>query len=216
MMNTLHLPAWLSVPRQRRLAALTSGLLLLFAWLWRAPLEASMASHMLVQIPVLLIAGYLAAWAWLLAPAPGTAAHSGPWLRCWQQLRRYDEQGVPSLLALVFLLTYWMIPMSLDTALASPMVEAIKFVSLFAGGMLLADCLARANLVIQIFFLGNLSWMMAMVGMLYQDGSTRLCNFYLVDDQVLAGQGLVWLSALIPALWLGWQLGVRGGWQRLL
>ena len=47
-------------------------------------------------------------------------------------------------------------------------------------------------------------------------GSTRLCNFYLVDDQVLAGQGLVWLSALIPALWLGWQLGVRGGWQRLL
>ena len=61
MMNTHHLPAWLSVSRQRRLAALASGLLLLFAWLWRVPLEVSMASHMLVQIPVLLIAGYLAA-----------------------------------------------------------------------------------------------------------------------------------------------------------
>ena len=200
---------------QRPVMALASAVLLLCALVLRQPLEASMAWHMLVQIPMILIAGALAALAQSkVAAQPGKQnSKNGTWL---QHLRRYDEQGVPSLLLLVFLLTYWMIPRSIDTAVASPLADALKFVSLFAGGMLLVDSLTRANLVIQVFFLGNVSWMMSIIGVMYQDDSTRLCNFYLVDDQIVAGQGLVVLAVLIPALWLWWRLYVRGGWRHLL
>ncbi|MEO8838831.1 MAG: hypothetical protein ABI351_08965 [Herbaspirillum sp.] len=200
---------------QRPVMALASAVLLLCALVLRQPLEASMAWHMLVQIPMILIAGALAALAQskIAAQCDNQDGKSGVWL---QHLRRYDEQGVPSLLLLVFLLTYWMIPRSIDTAVASPFADALKFVSLFAGGMLLVDSLTRANLVIQVFFLGNVSWMMSIIGVMYQDDSTRLCNFYLVDDQIVAGQGLVVLAVLIPALWLWWRLYVRGGWRHLL
>lgn len=204
----------------RLLMALASALLLLSALLLRRPLEASMAWHMLVQIPMILIAGALLGLAQSSAVCHTVVVQPGKQNRTssvWlQQLRRYDEQGVPSLLLLVFLLTYWMIPRSIDTAVASSLADAFKFVSLFAGGMLLVDSLTRANLVIQIFFLGNVSWMMSIIGVMYQDDSTRLCNFYLVDDQIVAGQGLVVLAVLIPAVWLWWRLYVRGGWRHLL
>jgi hypothetical protein len=48
--------------------------------------------------------------------------------------------------------------------------------------------------------------MTAIVGLLYQDTPARLCNAYLLDDQLRAGQGLVLLSVALPALWLWHQL----------
>lgn len=193
--------------------ALGSVILLLLALLLRQPLEASMATHMLLQMPAILMAGWLAARA---MTNPARRAETAPAARVIAWLRRYDEQSVPGLLALVLLLTYWMIPKSLDHVLVSPLAESVKFVSLFIGGLILADCLARANMMIQLFFLGNIAWMMAVVGLLYQDGSTRLCNFYLVDDQLVAGQGLVTLSVVLPALWLWRTLRSRSVGARFL
>ena len=44
--------------------------------------------------------------------------------------------------------------------------------------------------------------MMAVVGMMYQQDTSRLCNFYLLNDQQYAGIGLVVLSIALPVLWL--------------
>jgi hypothetical protein len=96
----------------------------------------------------------------------------------------------------------------------APLAECGKFVSLFGGGLILRDCLSRANRMIQLFFVGNVAWMTAIVGLLYQDNSTRLCNFYLLDDQTLAGQGLVLLSVALPVLWL-WQQAQDHAGRRL-
>ena len=120
---------------------------------------------------------------------------------------------MPGLLLISFLLAYWMIPKVIDHVLVSPAADAAKFASLFAGGLVLADCLVRANRVIQLFFLGNVAWMMAIAGLLYQDNSARLCNFYLLDDQVLAGQGLVVLSVALPVWWVWRQLRRDAGRQ---
>src|SRR5690606_42002702 len=66
----------------------------------------------------------------------------------------------------------------------------------------LCDSLRRANSVIILFFLGNFSWMTAIAGLLYQDNPQRLCNFYLLGDQEIAGRGLVAVAVLVPVAWL--------------
>ena len=82
----------------------------------RAMLEASMATHMLVQIPLAAAAGAL------LAP-------SLP-LRLRELLGRWNDYGIPGTVLALGISAYWMIPRALDAALASAAVEAMKFVSL--------------------------------------------------------------------------------------
>jgi hypothetical protein len=69
-------------------------------------------------------------------------------------------------------------------------------------GVALYHALRRSHMVVQLFFLGNFCWMLAIVGMLYRDSVTRLCNFYLLDDQEIAGNGLLALAIILPLVWL--------------
>jgi hypothetical protein len=59
----------------------------------------------------------------------------------------------------------------------------------------------RAGVVVQAFFLGNVLGMTAVVGMLYQDSATRICNAYLLDDQQKLGIALVWIALELATLW---------------
>ena len=57
--------------------------------------------------------------------------------------------------------------------------------------------------------LGNLLSMTVVVGQLYIDSPLRLCNAYLLDDQVRLGHWLIGLAALVALVWLaqvGWWL----------
>ena len=42
------------------------------------------------------------------------------------------------------------------------------------------------------------------VGQLYVDSPTRVCNAYLLDDQEQLGHWLVWLAVAIAVAWLAW------------
>jgi cytochrome c oxidase assembly factor CtaG len=191
----------------KALSYASSGVLLLTAAAaFRMMLERSMGLHMLVQIPAVTIAGVLIAAA--LAHCKGACAHvnKAP-VRDMVQLAanrisQCDQYGIAGLSAFLLLTAYWMIPKALDEVLESSAAESLKFASLFLAGLLLYGALARANRIIRLFFIGNFSAMTAVVGILYQDAPMRLCNFYLRDDQTIAGQGLVGLSVAIPALWL--------------
>lgn len=177
---------------------LVSAALLLFAIVFLRPLTASMALHMLVHIPALLLAGMFA-WRAAAARDGGRNAFLSSVL---QRYREYDEFGIPGLLLASFAGAYWMLPKALDQVQAVPWAGVLKFFVLFILGMILLDSLVRANRVIKLFFLGNFCWMAAIVGILYQDDSVRLCNFYLVSDQVVAGRGLLALSIALPVCWL--------------
>lgn len=120
-----------------------------------------------------------------------------------------DEYGIVGLSFFLLLSAYWMIPKALDDVLASFDAELLKFTAFFLAGVVLPGALSRANRVTQLFFLGNFSWMMAMVGLLYQDTAVRVCNSYLLDDQVVAGRGLVALSIAIPVIWFLHEARVR-------
>jgi len=57
------------------------------------------------------------------------------------------------------------------------------------------------------FLLANILPMWAVVGWLYVAAPTRVCNYYLVDQQVIAGYGLIAVSiaagAAVIAIGLG-------------
>lgn len=167
---------------------------------WRL-LTSSMTLHMLVHIPMIVMSGVLAGRA-LESMAPSRRIS-----RLLERYSQYNEHGLPGLLLAGFVGAWWMIPKALDDVLLSAPLHFLKFVVLFATGMLLRDAWQRANRVIKLFFLGNFSWMTAIVGLLYQEHPARLCNFYLLGDQEIAGAGLVILSIVLPLGWLLAELG---------
>jgi hypothetical protein len=168
------------------------GLVLAFiAIACRRPLESTMARHMLLQIPLLIAAGSCIA---LGLRRTGIASLAG-------RLRAYDENGITGLFAFLLVSAYWMIPKALDSAAISASADTGKFLSLLLAGLLLPASLTRANVIIQLFFIGNFASMTAIAGMLYQDTPRRLCNLYLIDDQMIAGTGLVTLAIAVAVAW---------------
>ena len=61
---------------------------------------------------------------------------------------------------------------------------------------------ARAGLLVQAFFFGNVVPMTAAVGQAYQDSPLRLCNAYLLEDQVQVGRALVAAAVIVALVWL--------------
>lgn len=168
------------------------------AIMFKQSLESTMARHMLLQIPMLVAAG--------ACIALGLQHNGGGWSALTiasiaSRLRGYDENGITGLFAFLLASAYWMIPKALDGAALSLTMDAGKFLSLLLAGLLLPGSLSRANIIIQLFFIGNFASMTAIAGMLYQDTPRRLCNLYLMDDQLVAGTGLVMLALVVPLAW---------------
>ena len=152
----------------------------------RAALEADMARHMLVEFPLVIGIGAVVA---------GYASRAGAFARI-------DRMGLAGWSFASLVLAYWMIPAALDTALASPAVNAVKFAALAAAGFALRSSASRSPPALEAFFVGNFAWMSATAGLLYQEAETQLCLNYLADGQQRAGRGLVVLSIACAIAWL--------------
>ena len=160
----------------------------------RSLLEARMASHMLLQFPLLMLAG-----AWLAHAAP-------PALQ--RRLEAWNAHGIAGLTLAAGVLALSMVPRLLDLALTHRPTEAAKFTLLMLSGAALRLSWRAAGTVLQGFFLGNTLPMMGMAGWLYGDAPVRICNAYGFDDQQTVGLALSWTAAAIAAVWLA--LATRG------
>lgn len=149
--------------------------------------ESHMARHMLVQLPLIMLVGY-----WL---AESYQIGKRSWLRAWNGF------GLPGLLLVLLVTTFWMIPRAIDAARLLSWAEAAKFASLLVAGAALSCSWQPAGRIIQAFFLGNWCGMAAVVGLLYLRAPTRLCTVYLVDEQITAGY---WLVIAGLAVFLAW------------
>jgi len=184
----MKLPA---APSRTFLAGMAAALLCLLAWPnVRHGLETSMTLHMLVQYPLLALAGYLLAAA---LPHRWTA-----------RLHLWNAHGISGLFAAALMLAILMIPRVLDLALVDGRIEILKYLALLACGAAIRLSWRPAGLLVQGFFLGNVLPMMAVVGNLYETSPLRVCNAYLLDDQARLGQMLVWMAAAIAAAWFAW------------
>jgi len=166
---------------------------LLFALLALPPvvsaLEARLWTHLLIQLPLLVVAGF----------ALGADLRvRGTFVRTWLA-------AVPAgpLVALAISLgLYWMLPRSMDAALESAPRDVLKFLSVtFGVGVPLGLGWARLSSVSRGFLLGNLLSMLVVLGWLYTSAPVRVCNFYLEGDQALTGQCFYALAACLAAWW---------------
>jgi len=152
-------------------------------------LEASMARHMLVQMPLLVILGI--ALAHCLSPR--------------QRCRIVAAVGGPLVLLTLasFASTYWMLPRALDLAVANGAADAVKFLTLpLLVGLPLALAWRPIGVLGRGFVWTNLISMLVFIGWLYIAAPLRVCNSYLVDDQARAGWWMVYAAAGIFAGWL--------------
>jgi hypothetical protein len=161
-------------------------------------LEIDMTRHMLLEFPLLLIAGAL--------------------------VGRCNRLGLLGFVFASLVLTYWMIPAALDAALLDGWVAAGKYVSLVLSGVLLRSSFRMAPLPLQAFFVGNFAWMTATIGLIYQSAPQQLCLNYLPEAQWSAGEGVVaaaviagctWCASVALSALLGgrsWRLGSQRHW----
>lgn len=160
----------------------------------RRTLEQSMALHMLLQFPVLVLVGMLL-----------TRQVTPAWRT---RVSGWNAYGITGLAFVAIATALGMVPRLLDLALTDMRVEILKCTVLVLCGMALRLSWQQAGIVVQIFFLGNVLPMMAISGSLYVENPLRLCNAYRLDEQLWVGERLTWLAAGLGALWL-----VRVGWR---
>ena len=170
--------------RSALLIGVLAGVLVLWLKDW---LEADMARHMLIEFTLLLVAG--------------TGLGSALPRRLDALIARCNQLGLAGFGLASITMTYWMIPVALDAALLHGSAAAAKYATFIVSGALLPRSFRAAPLALQAFFVGNLAWMMATAGLIYQNTPQQLCVNYLIDAQSAAGEGLVAAALIIACAW---------------
>jgi len=151
----------------------------------REPLESDPVTHILVQLPLLAFAGALL--------VSNSTVGSGDW----------NRGGFASLAIALFATAYWMLPRSIDSALASPVVDAVKFVSVpLLIGAPLAIGWARAHPILKGVLKAQAVSMLGILAFLYTHAPMRICNAYLVEDQMRLGYGFLFTALGVSLLWI--------------
>jgi hypothetical protein len=168
-------------------ASIAPGAALAALALFQPWLEQRMVTHMVLELPLLFAIGW-----WSAMPA-----QRGP---VW--LRQVNAGGLSGLTLAMVISAIWMLPLSLDAAVLSPLVGWVKTASILLAGGLSCISLREARPAVQGFFVLNWTWMTGAAGVLYQQAPERLCNTYLLGDQAWAGRGLVALAVAVVATWM--------------
>jgi hypothetical protein len=156
--------------------------LLLFIFLMIPPvadfMESVMVIHMHMQMPMLVIAGFLMARS-LQSRFPVF-------------FEKWNTDGIPGILLFVFIMIYWMLPRTMDEALTVPAVEAFKFISLpFLAGIPLRDSWRKISPSLKNGLIIGFAFLFLGLGWLYIASPVQLCNNYLLIEQITLGWAFV-------------------------
>ncbi|MFC4386936.1 hypothetical protein ACFOZ1_03835 [Gracilibacillus marinus] len=159
--------------------------LVLFILLALAPvrslLESMMIFHMHTQMPLIVFSGFL------IAPF-------------FQQtfpnfFRKYNYTGLPGILLVILIWTYWQMPRAMDDALVYPHIELFKFISLsLLVGVPLRDSFPKLKKIYQFLFFLYLFCSLLGLGFIYIWIDEQICNNYLVIEQQTLGWSSLALS----------------------
>ncbi|TCJ05704.1 hypothetical protein [Cytobacillus praedii] len=149
----------------------------------KAYLESIMLLHMLVQLPLLILAG------WFIGDRLIKKFH--PFFTAW------NTDGVPGMIFVVFITMYWMLPRALDEAVTMYYIELFKFISLPLVGLFLKDSWKKMQTLGKGFIFLNYLSMFALMAWLYIDSPIQICNNYLETQQKFLGWGF-----LVITIWM--------------
>ncbi len=152
--------------------------------------EASMIRHMLVQLPLLAIAGA----SLLLTSEP-----------LQQMLQKIDPGGICALILGTGCMLFWMLPLHLDLATTDPWFRLLKVTTVPLGiGLCWLWAFQRSSLLMKILIcfegwasISRLAW-------IYLESPQQLCSSYLISEQQQAGTILLVVSvaiAVTASLW---------------
>jgi hypothetical protein len=176
-------------------AGLIIALILPFS---RGRLEATLVGHVLVQMPLLALAG----WAFGSALEP----------RLDRVMEQWNRFGIAGFTFTIFTMLFWMVPRSVDSAIEYTGYEVFKFVSLPCAGAALALSFPRTLVLLAGALKANLVSMLGVLAWLYTAAPVRLCNSYLGIDQKMLGAGMALLAGALAVYWgLGLLFGSRNG-----
>jgi len=148
--------------------------------------EAALLRHMLMQVPMLTLAGVLIGSLVAQRSPPETGAG--------------QLEGVAAALLAIFCLMFWMLPRWLDAAVNDPRVDAAKIGSLvLLAGLPLGWGWPRLGALARSFIWVHAISMLIALGILYLTFPDRLCNSYLVSEQPALGRTLLGLAAILGA-----------------
>tara|TARA_B110001469_G_scaffold104700_1_gene103703 strand:- start:1010 stop:1621 length:612 start_codon:yes stop_codon:yes gene_type:complete len=151
-------------------------------------LESTMVGHVLLQLPLLVTIGMFAAD---VVPA-----------KLKNMIILINAGGIFGCISITFIFLVWMIPRWLDASLVYETVALAKYASLIVGGVLLRMSWPIAHPItrglLQIEFIA----MLLRLGWLYLISPERLCNSYLLSDQIWLGRGLLIIAFALCLTWL--------------
>lgn len=151
-------------------------------------LESTMVGHVLLQLPLLVTIGLFAAD---VVPA-----------KLKNMIILINAGGIFGCISITFIFLVWMIPRWLDASLVYETVALAKYASLIVGGVLLRMSWPIAHPItrglLQIEFIA----MLLRLGWLYLISPERLCNSYLLSDQIWLGRGLLIIAFALCLTWL--------------
>jgi hypothetical protein len=181
------------IARVRQRSWLAAGLWLVLAVPpVRHGLESTMTLQMLVQLPLLALAGW---WAAACVPRRFDAA-----------LAAWNRSGISGLLLASLASIVWMLPRALDAALDVPWVEIAKFIGVpLLVGVPAAISWPRAGFVVRGVLLVEAVATTFRLGWLYMASPVRLCSNYLLGDQQWLGKAMLAMGAVICVV-LAWRL----------
>lgn len=151
-----------------------AGMSFLFAAMIQFWVASDPVIHVLLQFPLLAISGYL--------------------LVAGQSI---DDLWIgPALVLAISAILFWMLPRTLDAVLNSWIMHFAKFTLLpLTVGAPLAFCWGRLHMIVRGFVKAETISMLGVLGFLYTHAPVRICNSYLVDDQIRLGFGFFYVNA---------------------
>jgi hypothetical protein len=159
--------------------------------------EASMFRHMILQLPLLMIIG----WVWGKWLADNTGSAVARWVSRFQLANRWGATG---LLIAIATMTIWMLPRALDSARLDLTWALGKFLSVsvlagIAAAWSWHRCPAIARGVIHMEIVATF-WRFGWVFLATEE---RLCLTYLLGDQQRTGTALCCIGVMwsLAAVW---------------
>ncbi len=156
----------------------------------REILASTMTLQMLVQLPLLAIAG------WLCAQCTPDGLD--------RRLARWNRRGISGLLLASLVSMVWMLPRAMDASLLDPRVMLTKFLTVpLLIGTPIALSWPRAGFVVRGVVLAEVVATSIRLGWLYLISPERLCSNYLLGDQQRLGKTLlvVGFAILLLLIW---------------
>jgi cytochrome c oxidase assembly factor CtaG len=148
-------------------------------------LDASMSRHMLVQMPLLAALGYAAQ-------------------RIWPVLRlRPPSLPLGAVVFATGTMLFWMLPRSLDSAVALAWVDQLMHGNMLAAGWSLAFALPRLSFHAKMAFGVYALAMLLAAGVVYAMADVPVCATYSMVQQAAAGTSLLWLGGALFIVLLG-------------